>query len=166
MTEDTQDSGVHAPFDFDSHFVLVEYTTARDGLFAGKFKATRYSSGRFNPALRDPSKVRDLMTYDPETAIGIAARLAARTFKTDPLKRLLGDTTFEILIRVGVNKATNHIATSVKSVAVVTDLDRTELAQVDPASRMLRSAGRFLPPAFANVKNIPDTVQKSEVVDE
>jgi hypothetical protein len=166
MTEHTEDSGVRAPHGFDSHFVLVEYTTARDGLFAGKFKATRYSQGRFNQSLRDPSKVRDMMTYDAETAIGIAARLAARTFKTDPLKRLIGETTFEILIRVGVHKATNHITTSVKTVAIVTDLTRTELAQDDPASRMIRSAGRFLPSAFANVKEIPATVQKSEVVDE
>jgi hypothetical protein len=166
MTEDTQDIGVDAPEDFEPHFVVVEYTTEKDGLFAGKFKATRHSTGRFNPALRDSTKVRDLFSYDAETALGIASRLSARTFKTDPAKRLAPSTTYEILIRVGVKKATGQITALVKDVAVVTDLNRTELAKDDVAARMIRGVARFLPAAFSGVKSIPDAVQKSEVIDE
>lgn len=166
MNETTQDTGTPAPSDFESHFVLVEYTTGADGLFAGDFRATRHSTGRFNPSLKDAEKVRDMLTYDVKTAIGIAARLSARTFKTDPMKRLEANTTYEILIRVGLTKATGEIATSVKGVATVTDLDRVELEPDHAASRMIRGTGRFLPVAFAEVKNPPALVQKSEVVDE
>lgn len=166
MNTSTQDTGILAPADFEPHFVIVEYTTGTDGLFAGEFRATRHSTGRFNPSLRDSEKVRDLLTYDVTTAIGIASRLSARTFKTDPTKRLAANTTYEILIRVSLKKATGEIATSVKSVAIVSDVDRVELAQDDPASRMIRGAGRFLPEAFAKVKNPPSLVQKREVVDE
>lgn len=166
MTEETKVLGTLAPSDFTPHFVVVEYTTGADGLFAGEFKATRHSTGKYNPELKDANKVRDLLSYDLTTAIGIASRLSARTFKTDPTKRLKPNTTYEIVIRAGVKKATGELATTVKSVAIVTDVSRTELEQDDPQSRMIRGAGRFLTQAFANVKNMPALVQKSEVVDE
>lgn len=166
MTEPTQDTGILAPEGFAAHFVAVEYTTGPDGLFAGDFKATRHSTGKYNPELKDANKVRDLLSYDLTTAIGIASRLSARTFKTDPTKRLKANTTYEIVIRAGVKKATGELATAVKSVAIVTELSRTELEQDDPQSRLIRGAGRFLTQAFANVKNPPALVQKSEVVDE
>lgn len=166
MNDTTESTGIAAPADFSAHFVIVEYKTGSDGLFAGDFKATRQSTGKYNPALKDPNKVRDLMSYDVKTAIGIAARLAARTFKTDPTKRLTPNTTYEIIIRAGIKKATGELATSVKSVAIVTDLDYKELAQDDAQSRMIRGAGRFLTEAFADVKNPPELIQKNEVVDE
>jgi hypothetical protein len=166
MNEPTKDTGILAPEGFAAHFVAVEYTTGPDGLFAGDFKATRHSTGKYNPELKDANKVRDLLSYDLTTAIGIASRLSARTFKTDPTKRLKPNTTYEIVIRAGIKKATGELATTVKSVAIVNDVSRTELEQDDPQSRLIRGAGRFLTQAFANVKNPPALVQKSEVVDE
>jgi hypothetical protein len=169
LTEPTQDQpvvGTLAPTGFEPHFVLVEYKTGSDGLFAGDFGAIRHSTGRFNQHLTDPTKVRDMLTYDVKTSIGIAARLAARTFKTDPTKRLDPNTTYVILIRVGVKAATGEITATVKSVGHVVNGQDFDLDKDAPQARLIRSVGRFLSEAFADVQNPPDFVQKSELVDE
>jgi hypothetical protein len=165
-TQDQLVVGTLAPTDFEPHFVLVEYTTGNDGLFAGDFSAVRHSTARFNQHLTDPLKVRNLLSYDVETAIGIAARLSARTFKTDPTKRLDPNTTYVILIRVGKKAATGELTAAVKSVGHVVNGQDFDLDKDAPQARMIRSVGRFLPEAFANVQNPPDFVQKSELVDE
>ncbi len=165
MTQDKLAVGVLAPHDFVPHFVLVEYTTANDGLFAGEFQAIHHSTFKFNRHLTDSAKVRDMMTYDAKTAIGIAARLSARTFKTDATKRLDAGTTYIILIRVG-KKASGELTAAVKSVSHVVNDIEFELDKNAPAARMIRSVARFLPEVFADVKNPPDIVQRSELVDE
>ncbi len=166
MTQDKLAVGVLAPDDFESHFVLVEYTTANDGLFAGDFQAIRHSTFKFNQHLTDVTKVRDMMTYDVRTAIGIASRLSARTFKTDPTKRLDPGTTYIVLIRVGKKATTGEITAAVKSVSHVVNGVEFELDKDAPAARMIRSVARFLPEVFADVKSPPDIVQRSELVDE
>lgn len=169
MTEPTLDQeelGALAPSDFEPHFVLVEYRTESDGLFAGDFQAIRHSTGRFNPHLTDVTKVRDMMTYDVKTAIGIAARLSARTFKTDKTKRLDPNTTYIILIRVGKKAATGELTASVKNVAHVVNGQEFDLDKDAPVARVIRSVGRFLPAVFTEVQNPPEFVKKSEVVDE
>jgi hypothetical protein len=169
LTETTQsqaDLGALAPSDFEPHFVLVEYTTESDGLFGGDFVAIRHSTGRFNPHLTDKDKVRDMLTYDVKTAIGIAARLAARTFKTDPTKRLDPNTTYIILIRVGKKSATGELTAVVKNVGHVVNGQEFDLDKDAPQARLIRGAGKFLPEVFKEVQNIPGFVQKSEIVDE
>jgi hypothetical protein len=169
LTETTQSQvelGALAPADFEPHFVLVEYRTESDGLFGGEFTAIRHSTGRFNQHQTDKEKVRDMMTYDVKTAIGIAARLSARTFKTDPTKRLDPNTTYIILIRVGKKSATGELTASVKSVGHLVNGEEFDLDKDAPQARLIRSVGRFLPEVFKEVQNPPDFVQKSELVDE
>lgn len=166
MTESAKVLGALAPSDFEPHFVLVEYRTESDGLFGGDFIAIRHSTGRFNPHLTDKDKVRDMMTYDIQTAIGIASRLSARTFKTDPTKRLDPNTTYIILLRVGQKALTGELSVTVKSVGHVVNGEEFDLDKDAPIARLIRGAGRFLPDVFRNVRNIPDVVQKSELVDE
>lgn len=166
MTETTKELSALAPGDFEPHFVLVEYKTESDGLFAGDFVAIRHSTPRFNQHLTDVTKVRDMLTYDIQTAIGIAARLSARTFKTDPTKRLDPNTTYIILIRVGKKAATGELTAVVKNVGHVVNGEEFDLDKDAPQSRLIRSVGRFLPEAFKDVRNPPDVVQKSELVDE
>jgi hypothetical protein len=166
LTETTNVLGALAPSDFEPHFVLVEYTTESDGLFAGDFVAIRHSTARFNPHLTDKDKVIDMLTYDVKTAIGIAARLSARTFKTDPTKRLDPNTTYIILIRVSKKAATGELTAVVKTVGHVINGVEFDLDKDAPQARLIRSVGRFLPEAFKDVQAPPDFVQKSELVDE
>jgi hypothetical protein len=161
-----QTAGTLAPDDFEPHYVLVEYKTESDGLFAGDFKAIRHSTGRFDQHLTDPEKVRDMLTYDIPTSMGIAARLAARTFKTDPTKRLDPNTIYIVLLRVGQKSATGEITVSVKNVGHVVNDQEFDLDKEAPAARLIRSVARFLPAVFANVQNPPEYVRKSELVDE
>jgi hypothetical protein len=165
-TQDQLVVGTLAPDDFEPHFVLVEYRTENDGLFAGDFVAYRHSTARFNPHLTDVSKVRDMMTYEKKTAVGIAARLSARTFKTDPTKRLDPNTTYIILIRVGKKAANGELTASVKSVGHVVNGQEFDLDKDAPQARLIRSVARFLPEVFKEVRAVPDMVQRSELVDE
>jgi hypothetical protein len=107
-----------------------------------------------------------MLDYDVKTAIGIAARLSARTFKTDPTKRLDPNTTYIILIRVGKKSANGELTAVVKSVGHVVNGEEFDLDKDAPQSRLIRSVGRFLPEAFKDVQTPPDFVQKSELVDE
>jgi hypothetical protein len=166
LTETTQELGALAPSDFEPHFVLVEYRTESDGLFGGDFVAYRLSTARFTPHLTDLSKVREMGTYDVKTSIGIAARLAARTFKTDVTKRLDPNTTYIILIRVGKKAATGELTASVKSVGHVVNGTEFDLDKDAPVARLIRGVGRFLPEVFKDVQNPPSIVQKSALVDE
>jgi hypothetical protein len=166
LAEPTQELGALAPSDFEPHFVLVEYRTESDGLFAGDFAAERHSSFKFKGHREDKEKVRDMLTYDVKTAIGIATRLSARTFKTDPTKRLDPNTTYIILIRVGKKAATGELTAVVKSVGHVVNGVEFDLDKDAPQARLIRSVGRFLPEAFKEVQTPPDFVQKSELVDE
>lgn len=165
MTE-PQALGALAPADFEPHFVLVEYKTESDGLFGGEFSAVRHSTGRFNAHLTDKDKVRDMMRYDAKTAIGLATRLSARTFKTDPTKRLDPNTTYVILLRVGKKAATGELTVAVKSVGRVVDYKEFDLDKDAPQARLIRGAGRFLPEVFKDVIPPPAFVQRSELVDE
>lgn len=165
MTE-TQELGALAPTDFEPHFVLVEYRTGNDGLFGGEFTAERHSSFKFKSHREFKEKVRDMMTYDVKTSIGIAARLSARTFKTDPTKRLDPNTTYVILIRIGKKAATGELTAVVKSVGHVVNGEEFDLDKDAAQARLIRSAAKFLPEVFKDVQNPPDVVQKSEIVDE
>lgn len=169
MTETAQDQlvvGTLAPSDFEPHFVLVEYRTENDGLFGGEFSAVRHSTGRFNANLTDKDKVRDMMTYDVKTAVGIAARLSARTFKTDPTKRLDQNTTYIILLRVSKKAVNGELTVAVKNVGHLVNGEDFDLDKDAPQARLIRGAGRFLAEVFKDVQTPPDFVQKSELVDE
>jgi hypothetical protein len=73
-----------APADFKPHFLEVAVRTDKDGLLGSTIKGTRYQ-GRYDPEAEDKKKF-DLGSYDVPTLIGIQARLAAVTFRTNPTK--------------------------------------------------------------------------------
>ena len=168
-----------APADFRPHFVLVSFQTDRDGLLGASLKAVRYA-GRFDREA-DERKKANMIDYDPQTVVGIAARLAAITFKTsidrimpatpsdrEGLKgsnRLPKTAVFEALIRVGKRSADQTLTAGVRQVfqIVKTKSAKTgkmitktvELSKTDPASRMIRRVNRILPAAFKNVMMPP-----------
>lgn len=173
-----------APADFRPHFVLVSFQTDRDGLIGASLKAVRYN-GRFDREAPDNKKA-NLMDYDPQTVVGIAARLAAVTFKTsidrlmpvvpsdrEGLKgsnRLPKSTVFEALIRVGKRSADGTLTAGVRQVFQIvkktmksgkTVQRPEELTKTDPASRLIRRVNRILPAAFKNVMMPPKRTRGS-----
>jgi len=75
-----------APPDFKPHFLEVTVRTEKDGLLASSIKATRYQ-GRYDPDVADNKKA-DLGSYDIATLIGIQARLAGFTYRSNAEKKL------------------------------------------------------------------------------
>lgn len=164
-----------APADFRPHFVLVSFQTDKDGLIGASLKAVRYN-GRFDREVDDKKKF-NLMEYDAQTVVGIAARFGAVTFKTSldrimptspkervGLKgsnRLPKSTVFEALIRVAkrstdqsVNAGVRQVFQVVKGTNPKTNKAVTKtvlLEKTDPAYRLIRRVNRILPAAFKNV---------------
>ena len=164
-----------APADFRPHFVLLSFQTDRDGLMGASVKAVRYN-GRFDRECADNKKF-NMMDYDPQTVVGIAARLGAVTFKTSierimpvapkervALKgsnRLPKVTVFEALIRVAKKSADQTVTAGVRQVFQVVKstsaktgksvVKPVELEKTDPAYRLIRRVSRILAPAFKNV---------------
>ena len=174
-----------APADFRPHFVLVSFQTDKDGLIGASLKAVRYN-GRFDRDADDKKKF-NLMDYDPQTVVGIAARLGAVTFKTSierimPVSpkeregfkgsnRLPKSTVFEALIRVAKKSADQTVTAGVRQVFQLvkktsassgkTSVKPVELLKTDPAYRLIRRVSRILPPAFKNVLMPPKRTRGS-----
>jgi len=174
-----------APADFKPHFLLIEVHSEKDGLIGGNVGAVRYM-GRFDPAADDKKK-SNMAEYDQDTLRGIAARLAAITFKTnadrvfsaDPSERegvrgahrLPRSTVFHVLVRVGSRKADGSIMCPVRAIYQRVQKKSTKtgkvvsksvaLTKTDPVSRMLRRVGRILPAAFKNVLMPPKKTRGS-----
>lgn len=151
-----------APADFKPHFLEVLVRTEKDGLLAGAIKATRFQ-GRYDPDAEDKKKA-DLGGYDPKTLRGILARLSAKTFATNPTKRLPAKTVFKLLMRINKKSADGSLATPIKTVWIseVNKKGREvfkEMDKKDPACRKIRGAARLMPAAFAEVKMPPKPVR-------
>jgi hypothetical protein len=163
-----------APADFKPHDLLVQVKTERDGLIATQVKATRFQ-GRFDREADDKKKF-DLGSYDSNTLMGVAARIAGVTFKPtndkkmpviprerDGLKgsnRLPASTTFQIRIRAGRKMADNTLTARVVQIwqAVPKNTGRLalrELEKTDPAYRLIRKVSRLLPAAFTECQMPP-----------
>lgn len=178
---------VAAPADFKPHFVEVVFRTEADGLLGADIKATRYQ-GRYDPDSDDRKKKREMLAYDPQTVVGIQARFAAFVYKSTNDKkysnnpkervkqqgahRLPPSTVFIVLVRVRKN-VDGNIGTSIKQVwqrvksaksgrVVALELD----GKTDPAARMIKRAGRFLPQAFKNVQAPPALARRRKSDDE
>lgn len=179
-----------APADFKPHFVLVSFMTDRDGLMGASVKAVRYN-GRFDREAPDNKKF-DMMEYDPQTVVGIAARLGAVTFKTSierlmPIdgkdrvglkgsNRLPKQAVFEALIRVAKRSADGTLTAGVRQVFQVVKKTNSksgktvqrpvELDKTDVASRLIRRVNRILPAAFKNVQMPPKRTRGSRKAEE
>lgn len=169
-----------APADFKPHFLLISVLTEKDGLLASSIKAIRYQ-GRFDREVEDKKKF-DMSNYDPVTLIGIQARLAAVTYKTNAEKkfpempsarkdlkgahRLPASAGFQILVRVGKKAADQSLTTSVKQIWQQLKSPKTgrvglkELEKTDPAYRAIRKVSRLMPAAFKNVLMPPKRGRK------
>jgi len=73
-----------APSDFKPFFLEVTVRTEKDGLLGNQIRAIRYV-GRYDPQAEDKKKF-DISAYDTKTLVGLQARLAQVTFKTNALK--------------------------------------------------------------------------------
>lgn len=157
------------PSDFKPHHLLVEFTTDEDGMLARGLKAVRYVGAIEED--KDPRKMFDLATYDPETLTAIAARLGMVTFhstgrpnKAGISPRLPANTTFRLHIRVSKVKGDLLKATINKIFAVTKRKGKEKvimLGKTDPAYRKIRSINRHLAAAFVNVMAPPARTRAS-----
>jgi hypothetical protein len=157
-----------APSDMKPCFIELSFKTQEDGLLGPSFKAFRIKGLWTNPeAIRF-----DMLEYDARTVASLMARLGARTFATNALRRLPPDTAFRLVIRVGKRAADGSILASVKSIAKLTETKSgkkqwKELAdKTDPIRRKLRSVTRFLAGAFVAIQLPPSKRKKKETEEE
>lgn len=174
-----------APADFKPHFLLVTFATAKDGLLSHKLKATRFQ-GKFDRDADDKKKF-ELGAYDPETLLGIAARIAGVVYKASNDKkfpllpkaregvkgghRLPPSTIFQVLLRVGKRSADQSLTTGVKEIwQVIANkkgrMGPVSLEKTDPVYRAIRKSSRTLPAAFANVQAPPKRGRKTDADEE
>ena len=146
-----------APSDMKPCFIEFMFRTQADGLIGPSVKAIRVKGQWTNPN----AKRFDMMDYDAYTVGAIMARLGARTFATNILKRLPANTAFKLVIRAGVRSADGTLISSIKSVSkqVKTKSGKAlwkELVdKTDQNYRKIRSVARFLPGAFVNLQLPP-----------
>jgi hypothetical protein len=156
-------------------FLLVTVASEKDGLLAGKIKATRFV-GRFDPDA--PAKKKfELSSYDVNTLLAIQSRLAAVTYKPSVDKkypvlpkerknlkgshRLPASTTFQVLMRVGRNIETKALKVIIKEISQFSESSKTGrvrpvlLEKTDPVYRALRKSARILPAAFQSCQEPP-----------
>lgn len=165
-----------APKDFTAHYLVVQVRTDKDGMFTNRIEATRYAGAYSEDA--PESKKFDLGSYDIRTLMGIQARLASVTFhptgrpnKAGVSPRLIPNTTYKILYRVGVRRADNTLSVGLRTVSRLVTRVNTKtgkrrireilLERSDPDFRKLLKSAKFLPAAFANVKQ-PVEVESTE----
>ena len=147
-----------APSDMKACFIEFMFRTQADGLIGPHIKAIRVKGQWTNPN----AKRYDMMTYDPLTVAALMSRLGARTFATNPLKRLPATTAFKIVIRVGLRTADGTLLSSIKSIAKQVKSTKSNKSlwkelvdKTEPSYRKIRSAARFLPGAFVNIQLPP-----------
>jgi hypothetical protein len=171
-----------APADFKPHFVEVRVRTEKDGLLASTIKCTRFQ-GRYDPDADDKKK-EDILSYDPATVIGIQARLAAVTYKTNAERkyptlvkgrtevkgamRLPANTGFLIVLRVNRKAADGSLSVLIKGIQQHVKIEGkaprlVDLDKKDPVYRAFRKVSRILPAAFKNVLMPPKRVRGARV---
>jgi len=138
----------------------VRFTTEKDGMPGPNFKITRYS-GKIE-ADKDPRKMWDLSTYDPQTVVGVASRLSLTLFhatgkpssKGVP-SRLQGSTEYILHGSVGPTKD-GKIKAAIAKVFLeeTTKKGKVKLSELDKKDyqvRKIRKVNRYLAGAFAQV---------------
>lgn len=152
--------------------------TEADGLLASAIKGVRVN-GRYDledPASIEDKKKFDMAAYDPQTLIGIQARLAGPTFKATNDKkypvevkgrtevkgamRLPANTTFRLVLRVNRKSADGSLAILCKQILQAVKSPKgvvkaVPLDKKDPVYRALRKSLRTMPAAFKNVQMPP-----------
>lgn len=140
------------PEDFKAAFIEVKLRIGKDGIIED-CTARRYA-GRTDT---DNVKVLPMQLYDMRTMLRIGMRLAGANFIRNEGKRLPGNSTAVMLIRVGTNSKTDGLVTRVREIKFQEGRDgkmRT-LNRKNPIFRALRKANRVLPGAFTTMKPFP-----------
>ncbi|QDH83469.1 hypothetical protein [Achromobacter phage Motura] len=149
-----------APSDLKRYAFEIRFTTEKDGMPGSTIKVTRYQ-GKIE-ADKDPRKMWDLATYDPQTVIGIAARLSLTLFhatgkpssKGVP-SRLQGKTEYILHGAVGPTKE-GKIKAAIAKVFVEQANKKgkvvlVELDKKDYQTKKIRKVNKYFAGAFANV---------------
>lgn len=154
-----------APADFKPAFFQFVFTTDDQGLMDPASLSGERIRGRWdNP----DAKRYDLSTYDQSTLIGFAARMSAAIWGTNPARRIPGNTTYTVVLRVNKRSATGALAVRVIGVQHKVEGKKAKWFEdkADPTFRKFRRAARWLPAAFTDVQLPPSRRSKKEKTDE
>ena len=158
-----------APADFKPFFCEIFLRTDIDGLLSADMKAVHYT-GRYDRNCDDRKKAV-INDYDSRTCMGILSRLSMRAFHTNPEKRLAPKTTYHLVLRVGVKKATNELNVLFKEVGIVKKLKTGKaklvvLDKKDPQAKLFTKSKPILGAAFSKVLMPPKKTRKSAKAEE
>lgn len=159
-----------APVDMKPAFLEVSFRTSKDGLLSPKIKLDRVKGRWDNPE----NKRFDMLEYDTKTAVALYARLFAKTWAANPLKRLTANTTFQIVMRVGKQAATGAILTNIVAIRRLVKKGETQKwvwfdkvkDKLDPDYRKIRSTRNFLRGAFTEMQLPPSGRQPKKDAEE
>lgn len=148
-----------APSDFKPFFMELNFVTLKDGMIGTKFQANRVKGRWDNPE----AKRFNMMEYDLPTVISLMARISARSFAVNPLKRLTANKSFGLVLRVSKSSATGTINVSLSGArrTIVKDGKTKwvwfskEKNMQDPDFKKLRGLPRFLRGAFVETQLPP-----------
>ncbi len=150
------------PEDMKPFFMDVKFRTGADGLPTHSISCERVR-GRWD---NEAAKRFDMFEYDAKTVAAFMGRLGGKLFAPNPEKRLPGNTTFRVIVRVAVRKSEKlpapTLAARVTNIARYTKSAKTgkliakwlEDAK-DADRRRIRAVSRFLGGAFTNVQLPP-----------
>ena len=154
-----------APEGLKSCFVLVSFRTSKDGFIAPGC-AVELIRGKWD---NDNAPSYDLFAHDYSTATTLVARLMMLTYAPNPIRRFAPNTSYEVLIRLGVARADNSVRASVRLVWRSTDKKGQTLVEItdkkDQELRKLRRAGKFLAGSFTKCVSLDalKAIEKEEL---
>lgn len=155
-----------APDDMKPCFIELLFRTQEDGLIGPKFRCIRIKGNWDN----DNAKRYDMMEYDASTVTALIARISAKTFATNALRRLPADSSFKLIIRAGKSSIDGNLRATVKSIAKLAPRASGKSVWkelTDPKDlirRKLRATARFLPGALVSIQ-LPPSGRKPKSVE-
>lgn len=156
-----------APADFKPAFFKFAFATDQEGLIDPASVQGQRVRGRWdNPE----AKTYDLREYDVNTLVGFIARMSAAIWGTNPTRRIPGETTYQMVVRVTKRSATGALAVRIVGVHHKVEGKKGKWFEdkTDPTFRKIRRAARWLPAGFTDVQLPPSrsTKRKAEAEDD
>ena len=151
-----------APADFKPAFFKFAFATDQEGLIDPASVQGQRVRGRWdNPE----AKTYDLREYDVNTLVGFIARMSAAVWGTNPTRRIPGETTYQMVVRVTKRSATGALAVRIVGVHHKVEGKKGKWFEdkTDPTFRKIRRAARWLPAAFTDVQLPPSRSTKRKV---
>lgn len=144
-----------APEGLKSCFVMLGFSTAKDG-FITPGATAELIRGKWD---NENAPTYDLFEHDPTTATTLMSRFMMLTYAPNPIRRLAPNTSYEVLMRLGVGTKDGVMRVGVKIVwrGLTKSGDLQEIVdKKDPELRKLRRAGKFLPGSFTHCVSLDD----------